>query len=129
MCRKIECDTDIADTGGKWTESPSVQVKDATEVTSDQVPLHLDDRRVKSFNVPDCQPGSTHLSQLNESQGLLNITCHWFFEEHVDSSIEHIRSYFKMQVCGDYHCNEIGLCLFHHLAVIGVAFYMKPAHC
>ena len=33
-----------------------------------------------------------------------------------------------MQVCGNYYRNKIGLCLFHHFAVIREAYHMKPAH-
>src|SRR6266567_9331504 len=98
VCREIERDADVADTGREWAEPPGVQVKDLAKLTGGKAPLHLDDRRVESLNVPDCQFGITHLSQLNERKSLLAITGHRFFEQDIDAPVEDIRSHLKMQV-------------------------------
>src|SRR6266851_599075 len=127
VCRKVERDANIANTGRKWTQSPGVQVKHLTKFTGDKVSLHLNDRRVKAFDVPNSQLGTPGGCELNERLRFLNTARHWLFEQHVVPLVKQIRSYLKMQVGGYNYCDKIRMCLLNHVAIIGEARNVKPA--
>src|SRR5207248_5662809 len=62
---------------------------------------------------------------LNELKCFFNSAGHRFFNEYVDTPVEQVRRDLKMQVGGHNHCHDIGPRLFHHLAIIAVARYMR----
>src|SRR5258708_15406767 len=128
MCGKIERDTNIADTRRKRAETSSMQVKYLTEFASNKAFLHLDDCRVKPFNMPNSKFDSTDMSKLNKCECLLDGAGDRLFNEHIDATIKQIRCDFKVQVGGYNHRDKIGVCLLNQLPVIGVACNVKAAH-
>jgi len=129
MGRQIKGDTDIADTRRKGAKSARVQVKYLAKFTGNQMPLHGNNCRVETFNMPNCKLDSTDTSEFDESRASSSVLVSGFSTEYIDAHVKHVRRDFKMQVSGDNYGHEIGVGLFHQLVVIAVTLNMKPAHC
>src|SRR2546430_1774434 len=117
MRGKIERDTNIANTRRKRTKTPSVQMKYLTEFASNQALLHLNDCRVKPFNVPNCKFDSMDTSKLNKCECFLDSTGNRFFNQHIDAPVEQIRCNLKVQVGGYNDRDKIGMCFLNHLLI------------
>src|SRR5712692_401824 len=129
MCGQIERYPYIANARGKGAKATRVQVIHFPQFTSYEVPLYRHHGRVKAFDMPNRQPGIAQLCQLNERARLLNCTRHRLFDQHVDTQVEHVLCYLKMQVSGDNHRHEIRACLFYHLTVTAITGHMETADC
>src|SRR5438067_9737819 len=98
VCGKIERDTYIANARGERTKPASMQMKHLPKFTRYEVLPHCNNSRIKAFNMPHCQLDTTHTRQLNERKRFFNGARHGFFDQHIDTLVEYIGCYFKMQV-------------------------------
>src|SRR5438105_20594 len=88
MCCKIECYANIAYTGRKGTESPSMQVKNLTELTSNETSLHLYNRWVEPFDMPYGELSTTKAGEFDQCGCFIDGTRHRFFNEYIDALIK-----------------------------------------
>src|SRR6266568_7713214 len=128
MRRKIERDTNIANARRKWAEPSCMEMKYPPKLSCNEMPFHLDNCWVKAFDMPDSKLGRTKVSKLNKCVCLLNGARHWFFEKHIDASVEQIRCDFEMQLGGYNHGNKIGMGPLNHLPVVCVASHIESTH-